>query len=199
MEEVATAIVNPVLSVNIRDTTACEGTPITITSNVTAFKYTWKLGNAVVANTKSYSPTSAGTYTLEVETQKGCKSSDNAIVTFSARPSVLIPATGEYCKGQSLNITGQSNGNTFRWLQNNQAIAGATSLTYVINKAGTYVLEATFNGACPRTDTIVVTERALPIVGLGADKTLCPNDSIVLDAGNAGSTYDWSNGAESQK
>ncbi len=199
VEEVATAIVNPVLAVNIRDTTACEGTPITITSNVTAFKYTWKLGNAVVANTKSYSPTTAGTYTLEVETQKGCKSSDNAIVTFSARPSVLIPATGEYCKGQSLNITGQSNGNTFRWLQNNQAIAGATSLTYVINKAGTYVLEATFNGACPRTDTIVVTERALPVVGLGADKTLCPNDSIVLDAGNAGSTYDWSNGAESQK
>ena len=199
VEESATVVVNPKLAVSVNDTTACEGETITLTSNVSAFKYTWKLGAQVVGNSKTYKPTVAGTYTLEVETQKGCKSTDNVVVVFSARPSVLIPATGEYCKGQQLDVTGQSNGNKFRWLQNGTAIANATSLTYTIKSAGTFVLEASFNGACPRTDTIVVTERPVPVVNLGTDKTLCPKDSIVLDAANAGATYNWSNGSNTQK
>ena len=58
-----------------------------------------------------------------------------------------------------------------------------------------------FNGACPRTDTIVVTEKTCAnVVNLGNDKTLCPKDSVVLDAaGNAGAAFEWSNGATSQK
>nr|HRD08314.1 gliding motility-associated C-terminal domain-containing protein [Saprospiraceae bacterium] len=199
VEETATVVVNPKLAVSVNDTTACEGEVITLTSNVNAFKYTWKLGTQVVGNAKTFKPTAAGTYILEVETQKGCKSSDNIVVTFSARPSVLIPATGEYCKGQQLEITGQSNGNKFRWLQNGTAIANATSLNYTVKSGGTFVLEASFNGACPRTDTIVVTERPVPVVNLGNDKTLCPKDSVVLDAGNAGAAFVWSNGATSQK
>ncbi|MBK8700503.1 MAG: gliding motility-associated C-terminal domain-containing protein [Saprospiraceae bacterium] len=199
VEEMATVIVNPKLNVSLNDTTACEGASITLTSNVTAFRYTWKLGAEVLANTKSYVPTTAGVYTLEVETQKGCKSSDQINVVFSARPAVSIPSTGQYCKGEVLTVDAQSNGTTFLWLRNNQSIPNSNTKSLAISMPGTYIFEATFSGACPRRDTIVVSERPVPLVNLGNDVTLCPKDSVVLDGSNAGATYVWTNGQSSQK
>jgi len=43
-----------------------------------------------------------------------------------------------------------------------------------------------------------VTERP-PVVSLGNDTTLCLSASLMLDAGNTGSTYAWSSGAQSKK
>jgi gliding motility-associated-like protein len=194
VEQTATAIINPKLLLNVNDTTACEGETITISSNVNAAKYTWSLNGTPLASTKTYKPTAAGTYKLEVETNKQCKSSDDVIVTFSARPSISIPTTGQYCKGETLLVNANSNGTSFKWLKNNLTIPSETKKEITITSAGTYVIEASFNGACPKKDTILVVERPLPIVSLGEDRILCPNDSITLDAQNNGSKYIWSSG-----
>ncbi len=198
VEQMATAVVNPKLSVSVNDTTACEGESITLTSNVTAPNYKWTLNGVALASTKTFKPSAAGTYILEVTTNKGCKSSDAAIVTFSSRPSINIPATGQYCKGETLDVKGNSNGTKFVWRKNNAIVPNATSKDFVITSPGTYVIEASFNGACPKKDTIVVEEKALPIVSLGNDITLCPGDSIKLDAKNNGNKYKWSTGDTSQ-
>ncbi len=194
VEEMATAKVNPKLLLDVKDTTACEGEIITIASNVTASKYTWSLNGTPLSSAKSYKPTMAGTYKLEVETDKGCKSNDDIVVTFSARPSLSVPTNGQYCKGETLNVNANSNGTKFKWLSSTGVIPNATSKDLAIKAAGIYIIEASFNGACPKKDTITVVERALPVVNLGVNKILCPNDSLTVDAQNVGAKYLWSTG-----
>ncbi len=194
VEQLATATVNPKLVVNVRDTAACEGEIITIASNINASKYTWSLNGTALSSSKTYKPIVAGTYKLEVETDKGCKSSDDVIVTFSVRPSISLPSNGQFCKGETLAINSNSNGTKFKWLKNNVAVPNATGKDLVVNSAGIYIIEASFNGTCPKKDTITVVERALPVVNLGTDKVLCPNDSITIDAQNTGAKYLWSTG-----
>lgn len=189
----ANAIINPTLKVNVNDTTACEGESLTLTSNVNAQNYLWTLNGTQVGTTKTYKPTIAGTYTLQVTSNKGCKSSDNVAVTFSSRPSITVPATGGYCKGEVLNLTAQSNGTAFKWFRGTTSL-NITIKTIEISVPGSYIVEASFNGSCPKRDTIVVSEQQSPIVNLGADKILCPKDSLTLDAQNSGSKYLWSTG-----
>jgi hypothetical protein len=47
------------------------------------------------------------------------------------------------------------------------------------------------------SDTIQVTLKPSPVVNLGADKVQC-GGNVTLNAGNAGSSYLWSNGATTQ-
>ena len=44
---------------------------------------------------------------------------------------------------------------------------------------------------CSESDDIVITVNALPVVDLGTDSTICANHVLMLDAGNAGSTFAW--------
>lgn len=199
IEETFNVIVNPKLALQVNDTTACEGEIITLTSNVNAVIYNWFFEGEVVSTSKTYSPTSPGVYTLEVQTNKACKTVNDITVTFSERPGIGLESTGQFCKGEDLTITAQTNGTKFIWFRNNVAIPNALQKTITITQNGTYVFESSFDGDCPRRDTIVVTERPVPIVGLGPDVTLCPNDNVTLDAQNSGAKYKWSTGDTTQQ
>ncbi|RZL09283.1 MAG: hypothetical protein EOO89_21840, partial [Pedobacter sp.] len=51
------------------------------------------------------------------------------------------------------------------------------------------------NACGSATDAVKVTvETTLPIVDLGIDKSICPDIDFILDAGNLGASYFWSNG-----
>ncbi len=58
--------------------------------------------------------------------------------------------------------------------------------------------DITFNPVCTDFDTITVNYSTNPVVNLGPDQTICSTDSIVLDAQNAGMTYQWLSGETSQ-
>jgi hypothetical protein len=67
----------------------------------------------------------------------------------------------------------------------------ATTLqTRIVNTAGNYYVAVTKNG-CTKSDTVTVTLNALPIVNLGNDTAICTGTPLLLNAGNAGSTYVW--------
>jgi hypothetical protein len=66
-----------------------------------------------------------------------------------------------------------------------------------VTATGTYSVVVTAPNSCTATDAVVVTVNALPVVNLGADVSQC-GGTATLDAGNAGSTYAWSNAATTQ-
>jgi gliding motility-associated-like protein len=82
-------------------------------------------------------------------------------------------------------------GQSYLWNDN------STSATLTATTTGTYWVEVT-NGACVMRDSIDVTVFALPIIDLGNDTTLCPGNTLTLNAGNPGSSYAWSIGAQTQ-
>lgn len=59
--------------------------------------------------------------------------------------------------------------------------------------------DITFRPVCIYTDTIQITTLPGPVVDLGQSQSFCDqNGPYVLDAGNPGSTYLWTNGATTQ-
>lgn len=71
----------------------------------------------------------------------------------------------------------------------NEAFAGNATITVEgVNDCGTGDVSANYE----------VTIHELPEVDLGADMTICANETVLLDAGNPGATYLWSTGETTQ-
>ena len=64
--------------------------------------------------------------------------------------------------------------------------------------AGPVTVATTDNYGCDASDTLLLNVVAPPVAGLPAQTPLCVGSSVVLDAGNPGYHYQWSNGAFSQ-
>ena len=79
-----------------------------------------------------------------------------------------------------------------QWLLNNNPISGATQATYTPTVSGTYSVLVSNGPSCQGSDTVAVTIIPAPIDVLGPDINQCENDPLpLLNAGNAGATYQW--------
>jgi len=82
--------------------------------------------------------------------------------------------------------------NSYNWS------TGASTPTIITNQPGTYSLTVTYGPPqCVSADQIVVTTADNPVITLGEDTILCANE-YVLDAGEDGATFAWSDGTSTQ-
>jgi hypothetical protein len=75
---------------------------------------------------------------------------------------------------------------------------GATTRTLAVTSTGTYSVRVTNVNKCVGRDTIVIIPGTDPVVNLGRDTSACANTAVTLDAGNPGSTYLYSTGANTR-
>ena len=80
------------------------------------------------------------------------------------------------------------------------ALSGLTGLRIRSRSAGNTngATDACSNFGSGETEDYIITIGTNPVVNLGNDTTICPGSTITLNAGNAGSTYAFSNGATTQ-
>jgi gliding motility-associated-like protein len=74
---------------------------------------------------------------------------------------------------------------------------GATTQNITANTPGIYSVRVTDNCNLVKADTISINILPKPIIQLGSDTSLCGNDPLVLNAGNAGSSFLWNDGSTS--
>ncbi len=132
--------------------------------------------------------TASGVYYVDVVNAAGCTGSDTINVTALPSPTVDLGADTSVCNSIVLNAGNA--GATYAW-----SVPGQTGQIVSATQSGNYFVNVTLNG-CTSTDTVAVTILPGPQVSLGTDRTTCRD--ITFDAGNAGSTYAWSNGATTQ-
>lgn len=72
----------------------------------------------------------------------------------------------------------------------------STTQTRTVNATGTFSVKVTQDG-CSARDTIQVVFNPNPVVDLGNDTATCEGISLLLDAGNPGSTYLWNDATTS--
>jgi gliding motility-associated-like protein len=96
------------------------------------------------------------------------------------------------CSPFSLTLNANNPGCSYQWS------TGATSQTIVINTTGAYAVTVTDPNCQTDRDTINVTFSQTLNVDLGNDTVLCQSVSLMLNAGNPGSTYLWSTNETSQ-
>jgi gliding motility-associated-like protein len=72
---------------------------------------------------------------------------------------------------------------------------GETSQQITVDKTGDYSVAVTDAGGCSNHDSVRVTVNPVPAVDIAPDQAICQGDSVVLDAGNTGNAYLWSDGS----
>lgn len=95
------------------------------------------------------------------------------------------------CSTSSLTLDPGSGYSGYSWN------TGSSLQSINVSSTGTYIVTVTA-GTCTATDQIDVTVIASPSVNLGADTTICQGETLLLDAGNVGATYNWSTTQSSQ-
>lgn len=184
---------------------AVKFTDATVISCGTRKSYTWDFGDGAGPTTynspgsSQRSPThnyiAGGTYTVTLIVATNSNGSDTTTLPVTVTGSGIAVNLGKdttICSGTSLVLNAGNNpGANFAWN------TGATSQTISVTTAGTYYV-AVSNGICTVSDTITVAVSPSLTVNLGSDTTICTGNSVILDAGHAGSTYLWSTGETTQ-
>ena len=124
---------------------------------------------------------------------------DTVAITVFAHPDVNIGDDIIICGEGSVELDAGNEGASFLW-----STAETTQTVTIAEPAGsgekTVWVQVTNDHGCVSSDTTIINFSALPVVDLGSDTAFCAQegDQIILDAGNAASTYDWSTGDTDQ-
>lgn len=158
---------------------------------------------------KAYFQSTTGGTLVSYFTQYGCWS----VTPFNlsaggnccnAVPSCFIAANAgsdlQICAGDQTTLNGSATGgaSVYSWSPTTGLSAPNSAVTMASPAVTTtFVLTAGDGASCSDMDTIVVTVNPLPVVALGADTMLC-GGTILLNAGNPGMNFLWSNSSSAQ-
>ncbi len=144
--------------------------------------YAWSTG----AITRQILVTKSGDYKVTVG-KAGCFSSDEVKVTVNPLPIVNLGTDGQVCDRVTLNAG--NTGSSYLWSD------GSTASTLEVATSGTYHVTVTNPYGCVARDTITLTVVPAPVLNFPAIINLCSGETVLLDALNEGSIYQWSTGA----
>ena len=148
----------------------CDNGYVTLSTNLSnSFVYQWYKDNVLIPNinARSYTATSAGSYTFTA-TQGVCTYSSSVAVPVTAT-SVLVPSIGYiggFLSSSTNSLTACSGSNTtlsvspkggiyqYQWKNAGSVIAGANTSTYQPTASGTYSADVTTLGGCVVTSPV---------------------------------------------
>ena len=162
------------------DTTLCSSSPFVLKANIAAANYLWNTGSTAQSITVS----TPGSYWCEINRGTGCSSRDTINVLFATPVSFFLGKDTVICDNKTLLLDAGNKGDSYAWQDNSK------QSQYLVSKSGTYYVAVT-KGNCITSDTIIVTYSAQAIPDLGADKTICPGEEILLDANVSANAYLW--------
>ena len=163
-------------TVNIgNDTNYCGAFTRVLSSGIAAT--TWSTG----ATGPQITVTTPGIYWVQDSTGCGV-SRDSVNITEGAPPAINLGPDTTYC-GAFIRVLSTGIGTTI-WS------TGVTASSITESSSGTYwALDST--GCGTSRDSIILSQNVLPIVDIGNDTTLCTGQTLILDAGNPGATFQW--------
>lgn len=181
---------NPNPNLNLgADTTFCLGglAVLNAGSGPTGTTYQWSTG----ATTQVVVVNNPGNYAVTVTSPFGCTSADTVLLNIVVAPVVSLGPDMTVC-GPGNILDASNPGATYLWS------TGATTQTIPITTSGNYAVTVTNAVGCSTQDNVNITVSPVLIVSAGSDTMICNGQSVTLNAGHAGSGYQWNTGATTQ-
>ncbi len=117
-----------------------------------------------------------------VVSEGNCTDTTNVTLTNNQaiRPTISVSGNTSICEDGSITLFAQPEdnvSNSYVWTRNQVSVPGADADSLTTNQAGTYRVQLSINGACPRTSTDSLVLRVLtpPVVNAGSDVIVCGN------------------------
>jgi len=168
--------------VNLQDATICPGSIYQFNAG-SGQSYQWSTGDT----TQTITVDTTGLYAVTVTNNGGCTDSDTASLTFGSNLTVNLNDQ-QICQNDTATLNAGIPGSDYNWS------TGDSTQIIKVTSGGSYVVTVTDTTGCTGTDTAQVTVNAFPSIDAGADQTICPNDTAILNAtGNTGSVT-WNTG-----
>ncbi len=169
----------------------CLGGSATLTASG-GNTYTWSPGGQTT-NPITVSPSTTTTYTVVTTDANGCTSGSSVMVSVNPLPVISVSPNVAICAGQSTVLTA-TGGTSYNW-----SPSGNTTGSIVVTPGAStsYAVTGTDANGCSSTNFVTVTVNQLPVVAL-SNVFICQGATSTMNAGNPGSTYQWSNGQTSQ-
>lgn len=172
----------PLPEVELGDNIAlCPGATVNIALTSAYDAVNWSTGSSDLSITIS----EPNVYSVEV-TNNGCSATDAVQVVGVQVPEIDLGPDLEACAEPGVTLSAPAGA-----VWNN----GTVGSTFTTNQSGTYWARIDVQG-CVNADTVEVYIAALPVFSLGADASLCPADSLVVDSQVNGF---WENGSTNQE
>lgn len=182
--QVSVAFENMVTPVNM---SVCQGATLVLDAGYPGSTYAWSTNEG----SQTIAVTQPGQYTVTITDVQACQVVKTFNATFNPLPVVDLGPDLALC-GQTSHVINAGNaGNAVVW--NN----GSTGDQLTVTASGSYSVTVTTPQGCQAADAVQIALNAAPADVL-QDVTLCEDQAVVLDAGNAGATYAWSTGATGQ-
>lgn len=208
------------LAINVSATpsTICLGESSTLDADpfggTGSYTYSWTSDPEGFTSTEAnpvVSPEETTLYMVEVsDGETTLEGSVNLIVNHMPEQASTPEGEVELCWGAFQTVyqtMGAEGASSYNWMLEPEtagSIAGAgmtATVTWDETFVGTaQVMVEGMNdcGAGEMSESLEIAMHELPVVDLGADMTVCANETILLDAGNPGATYLWSTGETTQ-
>jgi PKD repeat protein len=174
-------IVNPVPQVNLgNDITACANIPVVLDAQNLGSTYLWSDNS----KNRTLQPTLSGNYSVAVTNSFNCTGTDDIRVVINPMPVNNLPASPTVCDKIALDAANV--GATYSWA------TGSSSQKILVTASGKYDVTVTTPQNCSLQFSSNVTVNYSPPLNLGANQSLCFGQSTLIDAGNTGDSYLWS-------
>gem|GEM_PF-1923235 len=179
-----------------RDSSICPGNPIVLRAGKNYFSYTWNDGST--ADTLKL--TKPGTYFVAVTDVCANVFADTIVINAAPPVFVGIGADKIKCNDEQVALAAPAGFISYSWGPAYNLIPVTDSQVNVFPFRDTsYFIRVEKTPGCFAFDTVFIKVNRSAAIQLGADKSFCSGDSIVLDAGAGFESYTWSTGAVSQK
>ncbi len=164
-----------------KDTTVCNGKPVTITASG-AGSYVWDSGSTNPSFT--YTPMQKLTFYV-TGILNDCIKLDSVTVDIGTIDATISSAK-TVCEGNSVTLTA-GGGDTYKWS------TGETTANLTVNPTQTTTYNCLVkNGTCQETKSVVVTVTPNAAKATASQTSTCPGKSVSIKA--EGGTYLWNDG-----
>ena len=136
-----------------------------------------------------------GEYDLRVQefSKYGCAATPVSGKVLVSAPNLELGDNKELCEGEVVEIIPSGTFYSYLWHD------GSVTPNFIARNQGTVSLTVTDKYGCKIYDDMLIAVHQLPVVNIGPDTALCGTETITLDAGNDGVSYNWSNGQTSRE
>ncbi|HEX4850133.1 MAG TPA: hypothetical protein VFV08_04960, partial [Puia sp.] len=178
------------------DTSLCNNNPVTLHAGSQFASYQWQDGSTdsiLVVNVP-------GQYFVTTKNYCGMQFHDTTQIT-EAHYNLGIAKDTIVCSNDSVTIMPAAGYSNYNWSPSNYFMSADLTNGKAIfyPPADTsYVVSGMKSGSCLVKDTIHFSVLNSPSINIGKDTSVCPGQSLALDAGLGFTSYTWNTGAEAE-
>ena len=177
------------------DTTLCAGTSLTLRAGNNFNSYTWQNGSI----DSFYQVTAQGQYAVTVQDFCGNTYGGSVFVSYRAPLSSPFPADLTKCAADTLNLDWPPGfDNIYFTVPVADARIKGDFIQFFNPVTAGYDLQEIDAYGCVVSSNITVHNYGQPAINIGKDSTICPGDSVRLDAGAGLDNYQWNTGSQSR-